>query len=200
MIRVSPEGTVEPGAVVSIVDPGVPIPAGAAAVHGITTERARAEGVPPADAIRAAAPLLLRCRNEGTPLVIYNAPFDWPLLMAESSRHGVPLPAGVPLLDPLLLDRHFDRYRRGSRRLTDVATHYGVRLDAAHSAEADAVATAAIARALVAAFPSELAHLSVVDLQVRQARWYAAWRDGINDYWQRRGDPRRNTTDWPVGA
>ncbi|MFM9597389.1 hypothetical protein ACKI1O_49625, partial [Streptomyces scabiei] len=31
-----------------LADPGVPIPAGAAAIHGVTAERARAEGAPAA--------------------------------------------------------------------------------------------------------------------------------------------------------
>ena len=199
VVRVTRTGAVEPGSLATVVDPGLPIPAGAAAVHGITTERAHADGVPPGMALRAAVPLLLRCRDEGAPVVIFNAPFDWPLLAAEARRHGVALPA-VPLLDPLLLDRHFDRYRRGSRRLADVAAHYRVRLDAAHSAEADAVATAGVARALVAAFPDELRHVSVADLQARQALWYGQWRDSLNDYWARRGDPRRHTAEWPMGA
>ena len=34
-----------------LADPGVEIPAGAAAVHGITTERARAEGRPAAEVV-----------------------------------------------------------------------------------------------------------------------------------------------------
>ena len=199
VVRVAPSGAVEPGSLATLVDPGVPIPADAAAIHGITTERARAEGARPADALRAAASLLARCRDEGAPLVIYNAPFDWPLLAAEARRHSVAVPA-VPLFDPLLVDRHCDRYRRGSRRLADVAAHYGVRLEAAHGAEADAVAAAGVVRALVSAFPEDLAHVSVADLQVRQAHWYAQWRDSLNEYWRRRGDPRRNTTDWPVGA
>src|SRR5690606_34711454 len=46
-----PDGRVQPGGVDVIVNPGVPIPDEATAVHGITTERARAEGIEPAEAV-----------------------------------------------------------------------------------------------------------------------------------------------------
>ena len=190
----------EPDSLTCVVDPGVPVPPEAAAIHGITTERARAEGRPPAEALGAAAALVARCRDEGGPLVIFNVPFDWPLLSAECRRYGAPLPTGVPLFDPLLVDRHCDRWRRGSRRLADVARHYGVLLANAHAAAADAVATAALARVLVHAYPDDLAGLSPAELHARQARWYSDWRDSLNAYWARRGDPRRHTRGWPVGA
>jgi DNA polymerase-3 subunit epsilon len=197
LLRVSPSGEVEPGSLLTLVDPGVPVPAGAAAIHGITTERARADGIPTAEALRAAVPLLRRCLDEGMPLIIYNAPFDWPLVVAEAQRHGVTLPQ-VPLVDPLLLDRHFDRYRPGGRRLADVAEHYGVRLGAAHRAGADAIAAAAVARAIAATYRAELSGLSPADLHERQDCWYTEWRDSLNDYWARRGDPRRHTAEWPL--
>ena len=200
VIRVAPDGSVEPGSLACVIDPGVPVPPEAAAIHGITTERARAEGWRPAEALGAAAALVARCRDEGGPLTIFNAPFDWPLLSAECRRHGVALPAGVPLFDPLLVDRHCDRWRRGSRRLADVARHYGVLLADAHAADADAVAAAGVARALVRAYADDLAGMSAAELHARQAQWYSAWRDDLNAYWQRRGNPRRHTAQWPVGA
>lgn len=170
VVRVAPDGSVEPDSLACIVDPGVPVPPEAAAIHGITTERARAEGRRPAEALGAAAALVARCRDEGVPLVIFNVPFDWPLRCGECRRHGVALPTGVPLFDPLLVDRHCDRWRRGSRRLADVARHYGVLLADAHAAAADAMATAAIARALVHAYPDDSAGLFPIEPHARQAR------------------------------
>ena len=45
-----------------------------------------------------------------------------------------------PVLDPRVLDKHIDPYRRGGRKLTDLCAHYKVALDGAHSADADAIA------------------------------------------------------------
>ena len=198
VVRVGPDGSVEPGSLTCVIDPGVPVPPEAVAIHGITTERARAEGRPPAEALRAA------CHLHDVPAqrlrICDNVPSDWPLLSAERRRHGVALPAGLPLFDPLLVDRHCDRWRRGSRPLADVARHYGVRLDEAHPASADAVASAAIARTLVHAYPDDLAGISAPELHARQARWHSDWRDSLNAYWQRSGNPRRHTARWPVGA
>src|SRR5437588_459876 len=52
------------------------------------------------------------------------------------------------VLDPRVLDKHADRYRRGHRTLTDLCAHYGVALTAAHDAAADAVASLAVTRAI----------------------------------------------------
>jgi DNA polymerase-3 subunit epsilon len=171
-----------------LVDPGpeVEIPPGAAAVHGITRERLEAEQAPPASEVLPAVHVHLHTiLAEGWPLVIYNATYDWPLLAAELRRldASLALPELV-LLDPLVLDRHVDRYRKGKRTLETACQVYGVTLTDAHSARADAVASTAVARALVARYP-ELASTALEDLTRLQVQAHAAWRDSFNDYLQR---------------
>src|SRR5690606_34398616 len=77
-----------------LVDPGIEIPAGAAAVHGITTERARAEGQDPASAIEEITAILAEQQRAGVPIVAFNARFDLTIIDREARRHGV-----VPLVD-----------------------------------------------------------------------------------------------------
>ena len=50
-VFVGPDGTIGPESWTGIVDPGVDIPAGASAVHGITTKIARERGVSPVHAL-----------------------------------------------------------------------------------------------------------------------------------------------------
>jgi DNA polymerase III subunit epsilon len=184
-----------------LVDPGpeVEIPPGAAAVHGITRERLEAEQAPPAAEVLPAVHVHLHTvQAEGWPLVIYNATYDWPLLAAELRRLHPPLDLPeLILLDPLVLDRHLDRFRKGKRTLETACQVYGVVLEDAHSARADAVASAAVARALVARYPELAAH-ELVELTALQVEAHAAWRDSFNAYLQRIGADRPPVREsWP---
>lgn len=180
----------------TVVDPGVDIPDGAANVHGITTARARAEGVPPVEALRRLGELI--AGHEG-PVVIYNARFDWPLLITEADRHDLIWP-DAQLLDPLVLDKHLDPYRKGSRKLIDTAAHYGVDLtvDEAHGAAADALAAARIMAAMVAGHPV-IGETDLDALQVWQQRWHDDQAASFADYMRRSKDPQfTKTLGWPT--
>ena len=170
VVLVADDGSVSDMSWDGIVDPGVPIPVGASDIHGITTERARHEGIPPVEALRHIARLVDDAADKGIPVVIYNAPFDWPFVLAEEAqRHGVSI--GKPeIIDPLVIDRAMDRYRRGNRKLDTVAAHYGYDLGQAHDARADAVAAVAIARGVAARYP-EAAGLTPLALQPLQVKW-----------------------------
>ena len=103
-----------------LIDPGIPIPAAASEVHGISTEKARAEGLQPADALAEIAGLLASALGAGIPVVGFNVQYDLSILEAELARNSLPTLAerlgGTirPVVDPLVLDRHLDRWRRGS--------------------------------------------------------------------------------------
>ena len=168
---VAADGSVSDKSWDGIVDPGVPIPVQASDIHGITTDRARREGIPPVEALRRIARLVDDAEAGGIPLVIYNAPFDWPFVLAEAQRHGVNI-AKPEIIDPLVIDRAVDRYRRGSRRLAAVAAHYDHDLGQTHDARADAIAAAAIARAVGARYP-DVGGLTPRALLPLQTKWDA---------------------------
>lgn len=187
-----------------LVDPGIEIPAGAAAVHGITTERARAEGRAPAEAVEEIVGLLAAQLLEGTPIVAFNARFDLTTLDREARRHGiVPLldrvggADGLLVVDPYVLDKQVDRFRKGKRTLGDVCHHYDVPLDEAHASHADALAAARVAWRMGEAF-AELREPDLPALHGLQVGWAAEQAASFEDYLRRNGRDERIERAWPI--
>jgi len=184
-----------------LADPGIEIPVAATAVHGISTEQARAIGAPASDVVEQISDTLRSLLDAGIPIVAYNAAFDFSLLASEAERHGVPpLHDPSPVIDPLVIDKAYDRFRRGKRTLAVVAEHYAVRLDDAHEASADAVAAGRIAQALAARFAG-LMPPQAEELHTRQIAWARAQAASLTEYFIRIGrlDPEnRLDGSWPV--
>lgn len=193
LVVVMPDGTVTDGSWSTIVRPVGDIPAEATAVHGISTEEAKAEGADPKDVATRLFDGLWRTVEKGLPVVAYNASFDLTLVRRLLAQHGGELPDGLAVIDPLVCDRHVDTYRRGSRKLVDVARHYGVVLDDAHDATADAIASCRLAFAL-ASKQSEL-RCDLALLHRRQQAWHAAWAAGFADH-RLTKDPLTNDVPW----
>lgn len=102
------------------------------------------------------------------------------------------------MIDPLVIDRAYDRYRRGKRTLEVVAEHYAVPLEGAHEASADAVAAGRVAHALARRFslPS-----TSTELHARQIGWARSQAASLSEYFVRIGrlDPQEDLDgSWPV--
>jgi DNA polymerase-3 subunit epsilon len=181
-----------------LLDPGVEIPDGAAAVHGITTARARRFGRRPEHAVPEILAAIQAVFERGFPLVIYNAPYDLTLLAHEARRAGCPpLDLPAPIVDPLVLDKAMDRFRRGKRTLTAAAAEYGVPLTDAHDAGADAIAAGRLAQAIARRHAAELG-CTADDLHERQVAWCREQAARFEEYMQRTHDPAFTTSgDWP---
>ena len=161
-------GHVQPTAVMGwseIVKPERPIPDEAIAVHGISTERATAEGEERAVSIAALARRLAEVTSGGVPVIAHNAPYDATLLDREMRRLGIgslgvnggrvvvridgQQVGAFHVIDTLTLDKHVDPFRKGKRQLPVVAEHYGVPIRGdAHTADADALAAGRVAWAI----------------------------------------------------
>ncbi|WP_267242214.1 3'-5' exonuclease [Streptomyces sp. PR69] len=192
-----------------LADPGVRIPPQASAIHGISSERAAAEGRPAREVADEIAETLTDCWRRGVPVVAYNAAFDLTLLSAELRRHGLPSLAergfdaagGTgPVIDPYTIDRAVDRYRKGKRTLEAVCAEYGIRLDDAHEAGADALAAVRVARA-IAERHEAVAAMAPAELHERQIRWYAQWAADFQRFLRRKGDAGAVVDPaWPLRA
>ncbi|MFE9044785.1 hypothetical protein ACFYOG_28270 [Streptomyces sp. NPDC007818] len=138
-----------------------------------------ASPTPPAQALEELAALLTDHLAHHELLVVWYAPHVLATLHAELLRHGLApladrLPDGVvaPVCDPLVLDRHADRYRPGGRSLPAVAEWYGVPLERPGEPASDAGAALLVAGAIAASYPA-VARLSRPMLHAEQVIWYA---------------------------
>ncbi len=183
-----------------LADPGIEIPEGASAVHGITTQRARTEGRPAPIVIAEIAQTLRVLFASGIPVTIYNAPYDLSLLDRECRRYGLePLEHPMPVIDPLVIDKAVDRYRKGKRTLEVTAELYQVPLDDAHDAGADAIAAGRVALALQRRYPEEL-DVGLADLHGRQEVWYAEQAASFQEYLRSKHGDDSYVADleWPL--
>lgn len=115
-----------------IIDPGVPIPAEAAEVHGWTPERL-ADRLQGRQALRITAGRAVYLDRDAAlfeiagqvavpmghevPVVVANAPYDLTLLEAELGRQSIDSLASRPsgirgVVDPMVIEKAFDPYRK----------------------------------------------------------------------------------------
>ena len=189
-----------------LADPGIEIPEGAARVHGITTEKARTEGQPAAEVVEQVVTALAQVAISGVPIVAMNAAYDLTMLDREARRHGVQtltdlVGDGLVVVDPRLLDKQFDRYRRGSRTLTALCEHYEVRLDGAHSADADAIAACRVVWRMGQSYP-DLPRVPLGELHELQVGWARQQAESLADYVRRTPGKEHQADgvrgDWPL--
>ncbi|MGW7521207.1 exonuclease domain-containing protein [Streptomyces sp. NPDC054796] len=181
-----------------LLDPGIEIPADAAAIHGITTEQARADGRAPAEALPEVTAKLSEALSAGWPLVVFRAPYALTVLAREAARHGAAFPDEVaPVIDPAVLDKQAERYRRGRRTLPALCEHYRVRHDGPNVAVEDALAAARLAWRLPRVH-SQLAALPLAELHLRQQEWAREQATGLQQH-LRRTDPTAVVNPaWPL--
>jgi DNA polymerase III subunit epsilon len=186
-----------------LIDPGCEIPVEATAVHGISTERARAEGMPLDQAIGLVTDAVVAAGRRGVPLVGMRLDYDLTILdrfsaglfgasLIERGWRG-------PVLDAGVIDRHVDPEREGRRTLTDLCAHYGIELARAHDAVADAVASIEVIFALAARYAA-LWECDLAQLHADQVAWHREWTQSYDGWRRAQGmvpvDPRDLV--WPV--
>jgi len=188
-----------------LLNPGVPIPAEAEYIHGISTAQASRKGVAPAQALEEITARVAFWLGTFNPVVVFNASFDLTMLEAENERHGVAtlverLGEIRPVIDPLVLDKGVDTYRRGKRTLPALADLYGVPLENAHSSAADAVAAALLVPMITAHFPA-LREYPLDALHDVQRLWRSEQQLSLANYFERQGNldaARSVRSGWPT--
>lgn len=186
-----------------LIDPGCEIPDDAAAVHGITSARARAEGMPLTEAVGLVGDAVVTASRQGVPLVGMKLDYDLTILDGLSTRlFGQGLTARGwrgPVLDAGVIDRHLDPHREGRRTLGDLCAHYGIELARPHDATADAVAAVEVLFAM-ALRHGELWEGDPNRLHADQVSWHRAWSQQYDSRRCAQGllpvDPRDHL--WPL--
>ena len=184
---------------------GAEIPEAARKVHKISTEYAHTHGRPAKEVVDEIADAIAgELSAGGAALVVMNAPFDLPLLDAECARYGLltvadRIGAVAPVVDPLVLDRAADKFRKGKRNLETLATHYGVSLTEAHTAKADALAALGVARAIAEKYPELQVPARV--LHGWQIKMHERWAANYQGFLRRSGKPNATVDGhWPLRA
>lgn len=182
-----------------LVDPGVPIPAEATEVHGITDERVQAEGVPSAVALAEISALIATQIANGTPLVAFCASYDITTLHTELARHSLaPIDwSAATVVDPFVLHNEVEPQWFDSKKLGDLCRYYEVELTQAHEALADTRAALGLARS-IAARHQRIAELPPRVLHDSQVKWHYAQASGLKSYYERRGIDKRVSLEWPL--
>lgn len=184
-----------------VMDPGVEIPEGAARVHGYTTERARREGQDRVAGLQRIHRLLLDLAGR-MPIAAFNAAFDFTVTDREFRRTDVAPEGWAPpyVLDPHVIDKQVDRYRKGKRTLTATAEHYGVAMGNAHEADADALAAGLLCYAIARKFPSTPGDIRQV--HQTQINWRAEQAASLQDYFRTKGGKPDAVVngEWPLIA
>lgn len=182
-----------------VIDAGIDIPEEASDIHGWTTERVRAEGVPPETVLDDVAARIRSHLHRGLPLVAYNASFDLTFLNAELARLDLEPIDPRPVVDPFIIDKHIDRYRKGKRTLTACADHYNVSLDGAHDAAADALCAARLAWRVGQIPP--VADMTLDELHDSQVTWAREQAESLAEYFESIGKDASDVDGtWPVRA
>ncbi|WP_034658395.1 3'-5' exonuclease [Corynebacterium sp. KPL1818] len=178
-----------------LADPGIEIPQAATDVHGITTEKAQAEGRPHEEVLKDTVDAIKAAWEDGLTLIVYNAAFDLTVLRSLTGDFTVT----GPVFDPYVIDRVSDKWRKGKRTLGAVCEHYGVELGNAHEATADALAAARVAWKQVRQHYPNLAQMDENELMEFQAvKWYED-RVAFKKYLEGKGrDASDVATAWPL--
>ena len=180
-----------------LINPGIPMNEDAAKITGLTDEYLAERGMHPSEAFDQ-----ISVAFENAPLdiihVAYNLNFDLSILSAELARHvdddsfGRYMARDEKLFDPYITDRFNDKYRKGKRKLSDLAAHYRISVDETrlHDAAYDVELTAKVAVKV-----REKYGLPTTKMQTA---WYAEWATGLEEY-LRKSDPTVNVNKgWPL--
>jgi DNA polymerase-3 subunit epsilon len=163
-------------------NPEIEIPKVASDVHGITTEMAVADGRNYKEVVAEILDALRDCFQRGVSVVAYNAPYDFTILMHQAIALGLdPITEPMPVIDPLVVDKTYDRYRSGKRKLELVAKHYSVALDDAHNSKADAIAAGRVALAVMKAHAEKLPQ-TAAEFHASQIEWARVIDEGFTKW------------------
>jgi DNA polymerase-3 subunit epsilon len=190
-----------------LVNPGVPIPEGATRIHGITNEKAQADGMDPALAIADIADIVAGVLRSGLPLVAFNAAYDLSLLEAECRRHGIPGIVDAPLqsvIDPMVLGKGIDtiqnrKFVKGRKfTLPALCDWYKVPFDETHDATADATGAVLLAAA-IADSDVYLAAMGPGAIHQLQVTWRREMQNSLRAYFDKQGMEHDGVdASWPL--
>lgn len=176
-----------------LANPGCEIPAGAAAIHGVTTAHAIAHGRPHDEVVAEVVEALRFSWAHGYTVVAFNAAYDLTVLASQCPGFTVE----GPVIDPYVIDKTFSR-RRGPRKLLNVAEFYGLDTSGgvAHTSAFDTVLASQLAVQVAERYDLP----GPEGINAAQVQWYHDMQSSLADYFARTGkvlDAPVNLV-WPI--
>ncbi len=185
-----------------IVDPGRPIPPEAAAIHHISDEIAQSFGIPLASALTQLRDALMNASKQGWIVLGMNVNYDLTIVDRACKKYLgnglLDLGYSAATLDILVLDRHLDRFRKGKRRLADLACVYGVPTDdSLHNSLVDAKVTLGVLLAILDRYP-EFLEVTTSDIDSTMFSYHDEWIQSYNRWRLSRGEDPLSLRVWPI--
>lgn len=188
------------------------IPAGSTEVHGVTTDQALNDprSIMPTTALSKLAAFFASYPD--VPIATQNGVYDYTVIERETRRHFGDQAAAEfasflssrEIYDSLVIDKALDKYRKGSRKLVDLARHYGIPFteEEAHTASFDAITAARIAQKQIA--DPSFGGMDRAARQSQQARWKKEQAQSLQAYLRSpKAGPKRDPNAivdgfWPI--
>lgn len=178
----------------NLINPGMLIPIEATNIHGITDDLVTL-GQPIDEAIEFIVDALHTLWDEDAVLVGMNLSYDLTMIASLCKKLSLGFEVGA-VADVLVIDRHFDKWRSGSRNLTSLCEFYSVPLTDAHSADADSEACLMLLFKM-----SKRYQLPVFSKDNHTLRsWYQEWLRSYSSYQVKQGKEPipLGRYEWPI--
>lgn len=174
-----------------VCDPRMDIPEKTSAIHGITNEMVK--GKRNYNSLMDECSLAISHLGD-CPIVGMNIRYDLTITNRISPLSFIP-----SVIDILVIDRHYDKYRKGSRTLEALAHYYECEQVKAHFALDDVRTTLAILDKQINAY--DLSEIPLTDLHTMEREWYWEWLENYQGWRKHQGlellDDRAK--NWPIG-
>lgn|GEM_PF-6991800 len=156
------------------VNPEIEISPQAQMIHKISHEIVIKHGISIKACIKRLQHIFGFVFAQNVPIAVMNAQFDLSMIDHLFLNNGLEPIAWKNVIDPLVIVRHCDPDYTGSKNLKSLCNRYGVEVNDFHSAKADALAVAKLARKLFQKF-DELKNADSESLFLLQKLWHNQW-------------------------
>lgn len=183
-----------------LIKPTIEIEAAAQKINRLDPIEVMKNGEDPKVALDDMAERLDRAMMENIPIVAMNARFDFTMLNQNLSFHGLdPFDEVYPVFDPFVIDKWRDPFRRGPRKLMNLADLYEVSYDntVLHDAQEDALITGSVAAAMIHRLRSQ--NLTVMQLHRIQEKEAVKQARSLQEHFDRKmgKGKTRVEEEWP---
>jgi DNA polymerase-3 subunit epsilon len=173
----------------------------AVAIHNITDEQRWKEGEDSLPVMQHLIALFRRSIRANCPVVAFNSPFDFTMFRREIARFHLDFDMdGLHIIDPLVLDRHFQKnvpvFTAPYMRQCEMAARYGLSIPT-HDALQDAICAGNIALAQSIHY-SGIRNVSPLELERKQLAWHDEFKVKVENF-ARRKNIQFSIPQWPFG-